>query len=794
MPEILFTLALAAALQEPIRQSSPTASEPRSRPVVVRDSLHPGSAGELAPRRLPVTSEVLRTAFRDAASRDMLSRARVARLSMDSVLRSYESTVRERATVQLAVGEQGRDRIFMRQESVTRVTWHADAGVHIEVIGWRAGSPAMTEAREREHMRRSVTNNSMTTIPYFPGKEVLWIGGQPTVQQEVDDNEYVHPLADGAEAYYTYASGDSMSWKLPQGQVLVLREIRFRARSPRWNLAVGSIWFDAQSGQVVRAAYRLAAPRDIAMDFGADAKSIRQRVAAAAVKAVVSPVMVQIDAITVEYGLFDGRFWLPRSRSFEGTQRMSFLRAPVTLEQTFSYAAVNAVDRIPEVAVNAPEWIRLRAPDSLSRRDARKWLDSAYSARAKLRAAFRDSVLNAPCDSSGYRVLARTRYEIRLPVAVTYPCEIERLADSEAFEDTRLYGENDEVFGMEAREALVNNALSLGTQALGARLPRGRPQYGLHLTRYNRVEGLSTGLRLEQELGNGYRVSALARVGSADPEPQGELSIGRTDLSRTLALTGYSRLMASSDWGNPLGFGSSVSALLFGRDDAFYYRAAGGELAWRSARDARWEWRLFAEQHRPAVQRAFYSVTGEFVPNIAAEQGAYAGAGGRFRHTGGADPHGLRFSSDLRGEAAGGQSSYGRASVDLTVSGGLQWRFSGALTVAGGSSVGEVPPQRRWFLGGTHTIRGLDPDTARAGNAFWMSRAELGVDLRAIRPVVFGDLGWVGDRSAIGAGGRPMSGAGVGLSVLDGMLRLDFARGINPVAQTRMSAYVEGRF
>jgi len=58
-----------------------------------------------------------------------------------------------------------------------------------------------------------------------------------------------------------------------------------------------------------------------------------------------------------------------------------------------------------------------------------------------------------------------------------------------------------------------------------------------------------------------------------------------------------------------------------------------------------------------------------------------------------------------------------------------------------------VPPQRRWYLGGTQTIRGQRPDTAQSGNVFWLTRAEIGKDVGAFRGSVFGDVGWVGDRT-----------------------------------------------
>jgi hemolysin activation/secretion protein len=118
----------------------------------------------------------------------------------------------------------------------------------------------------------------------------------------------------------------------------------------------------------------------------------------------------------------------------------------------------------------------------------------------------------------------------------------------------------------------------------------------------------------------------------------------------------------------------------------------------------------------------------------------------------------------------------------------------GALTVAGGSSLGELPMQRRWFLGGTETIRGQRADLAQSGDAFWMTRLEVARPLTGMRVSLFGDLGWTGDRTTLAEVGRPLSGVGIGLSALDGLIRLDLARGIYPREQTRVNLYLDARF
>jgi hemolysin activation/secretion protein len=160
----------------------------------------------------------------------------------------------------------------------------------------------------------------------------------------------------------------------------------------------------------------------------------------------------------------------------------------------------------------------------------------------------------------------------------------------------------------------------------------------------------------------------------------------------------------------------------------------------------------------------------------------------------GIDPRRLRAFADMRLEAAGGDSSYGRGALDLTLNRPLVGPIVGAFAVAAGTSTGQLPTQRRWFLGGTQTIRGQSPDTAQSGNAFWLTRGEVGRDFRTHRVTLFSDLGWVGDRSDLSAVGRPMSGVGLGLSALDGAVRLDLSRGLYPRKQFRVDVSLGARF
>ena len=112
-----------------------------------------------------------------------------------------------------------------------------------------------------------------------------------------------------------------------------------------------------------------------------------------------------------------------------------------------------------------------------------------------------------------------------------------------------------------------------------------------------------------------------------------------------------------------------------------------------------------------------------------------------------------------------------------------------ALTAAVGSTTGQLPSQRQWFLGGVRTVRGQAPGTAE-GDAFWLARAELGTRQGVVRPVAFFDVGWAGSRRALGRV-QPLRGTGVGVGVLDGLLRMDVARGLYPLKGWRTDLYLQ---
>ncbi|HET9635137.1 MAG TPA: ShlB/FhaC/HecB family hemolysin secretion/activation protein [Gemmatimonadaceae bacterium] len=721
-------------------------------------------------RQLPITPKVLANAFKDPGARDLLQRARTARLIQDSTLTGYESNGYERMSVGMGFRKIGRDRLLLRGERASHVVWQRGKGAIVDVTGQRAVFPMIEGINDGDPDLNM--SGEMADIPYAPGRETLWIGGG-LARARIDENEMIHPLAEGAEAYYTYETGDSVAFQLPGGKRIELRELRVRPRQPKWNVGVGSLWFDMASAHLVRAVYRMAQEMDImavAKEESQDEHDPDDDIPGW-LKPIMTPMKANVSAVTVEYGLHEGQFWLPRAQTIEGEAQVSFMRIPFKLEQRYTYSSVNGDEPMTPVMIAVAD----TATDSLS--------------RAARRERHRDE-----CKSGSERVRVHDRTEENLQIMVRVPCDTVALAHSSALPKS-IYDEGEAVFGSSERDALVAEALTLGAQPGFSPLP-ANVSYGLPWTRFNRIEGLSSGVAVDKVLGEGYSAHTTFRIGVADWSPNAEASIDRTDGRRKIGVGVYRRLVAANDWGDPLGFSSSLSALFFGRDEGFYYRTWGAELTGEGG-PLFTTWRLFGEQQFDATVHTDFSLAHpggvkDPLTNIDAVNGNVVGLAVMHHSSFGLDPHGFRALTDLKLEGATGTFDYSRGLLQTTLSHGLG-PIDAALTLGGGTSGGHLPIQRNFFIGGVGTVRGQRAGAA-IGDSFWTTSLELGSSNVGFRPIVFGDLGWAGSREDFSHPGRPLSGAGVGASFMDGLIRFDVAKGIYPEKSVRANLYVEARF
>lgn len=743
--------------------------------------------------KVEVTEAMRRSAFRDPMARELLLKARAARLVQDSTLYSYDVKSYQRVSVGMALRETARDRLMFRTENASRVRWQRGVGARIEVLGARTAVPIVQGIRDAEEdLEDEPDLDDMFAIPYYPGMDELWLFRM--VGSSEEGNVLIHPIAEGSEAYFTFAIGDSVRVDLPDGTSLSLRELRVIPREARWNLLVGSLWFEVSRANLVRAVLRFSAPMNIwevakkeEPDFDEDVPAF--------VKPIMTPMRADLTALTIEYGLHEQRFWLPRVQGAEFWARVGLMRMPIKVEQRYRYESVNAFDSLTAIPT-VPRFDYDSLRDSL--RGA--GLDSAAVRRAvRERYRLRDSTQKADraaqCATKGSYTTYQSRYEeARLALAVEVPCDRDKLWHSPELPPS-IYDAGEELFGATEREELLK-ALDFGLQpAWGVQRPTF--EYGLSFTRFNRIEGLSSGVASELALGKGYTAGLTARASLADAQLNGEFGLSRSNGRRVVRGTVYRRLVPSHDFGDPYTVGASLDALLFGRDEGFYHRAWGVELSGARPLRGGLEWRLFGEEQWSADVESRWSLFGgandpSLGPNVVAERGRIAGAALRWRGSRGLDPAGWRLQGDVRLEGAGGDFEYARGLIETTVSRGLG-RAAASVTAAVGTSTGDLPSQRHFFLGGLHSVRGQEPGTG-VGEAFWMGRLEIGTNVAAARPVIFGDLGWAGPRDGWGRDQRPMAGVGAGVSFLDGMIRVDLARGIYPEWNTRFGLYFEARF
>ncbi|HEY4139442.1 MAG TPA: hypothetical protein VGN65_13350, partial [Casimicrobiaceae bacterium] len=373
-------------------QAQSAGQRPRRRDPIVRDSsadtvVERGRGGHRGVRR-PVTAEDQRTAFKDVTAKATLLRARVARLSQDSALVAYDAMSYSRISAGMSLTKLLRPHTIFLHESAARVQWRQGVGAWVDARGDRTVIP-IAPAEAHDEMKDEASDPDLdASIPYYPGYEPLWIGSD-LARAQVDESEIVNPIADGAEAYYTYQTGDSLSFTLPNKTKIQLRELEVRPREPQWNLVVGSLWFDTESGQLVRAAYRLSIPIDIwAVAKADDPKSMDD--VPKWVAPMITPMKAEVTAIAVEYGLHEGRFWLPRIRMAEGSAQVGVMHVPFKMQESFTYASVNAKDSLPPIVVGTGPHM----PDSLTESQAQAWRDSVRQVSRDRARARRDSVRN----------------------------------------------------------------------------------------------------------------------------------------------------------------------------------------------------------------------------------------------------------------------------------------------------------------------------------------------------------------------------------------------------------------
>ena len=692
------------------------------------------------------------TAYLDAEARRLVAAARSRRETIDRSITAYQTTMRERIGV--GVRALRRDRMLYRRDLALRIEWRRDSLGRIEVLGAREAVPiAVPDPEVPKHVQREVTDYA-----FDPADDRLTVGfGNQKDRDSTKDRgvAFSHPLAPNSERDYRFATGDSSVVVFPNGRTIRLRELRVIPRRLEFRLMSGSFWIDEDSHAVVRALIRPARAFDFEQDL-ADGKDDD-------VPGFIKPIRIEIRFLTVDYGLWSGHWWLPRLMAVDAVATAgSFLQVPVRYERLYADYEVTG--------------------DTALRRATRPPVTEESA----------DSATRARCRAQGANVYCRCRNGACRGFVVAVPPDTQLLLGSTYLPPAFGTSGGDSVISAGEMEELMH--------ALG-QLPAAPWQFHVRrprwvLARYNRVEGLSLGARGGLDLGR-LQIDGAGRVAFTDAEPDLEADLVRETQNSKFRLAAYHRLAAVDPTARSLAIGNSLGALLLGRDDGDYFRATGAEVTIVPAVTLaqRFSIRLYAERQRRALKRTDFSLPHAFDqqdlfrPNVMADSADQLGAVLAFGAQRGIDPEHTQWSTDVTIDGGTGTYDFGRASTTLRVTAPLGGKLAGAVEIAGGMSVGRVPVQSDWYLGGPGTLRGYG-GAASTGDAFWRARLELANAWPAARIVLFGDVGRAGARDHLSLA-RALAGLGAGASFLDGLVRLDVSRAIRSPVGWRLDFYTD---
>lgn len=695
--------------------------------------------------------------YRDAEARVLVEKARAAWEGRSKAIDSYEARIHERGYIGVRGERLSRDRVVYERERTGKVRWQADGS---RMVRWDGGQEVVFGMRSDEH-------------PQWEEDLVDWLAGAFSrradflYDPEADGIGFgvagfgtvVHPLAAEAGEHYRYATGDTLRLVMPDiDREITLTEVMVEPRRTAPDLAYASLWVDVESGHVVRVLYRAARPWNLGLDGDRTLMGLAKLFEA------------HVEAVAVDYGFHEMAWWLPRRHALQLTLRAgSLLKLPVTMEWMAE-----------DYRLNDPasgEWDPETFPED--------WV-------------VREGTRGAPGGGSDEEAPDSIRW-----LTATPPAGVLLSNPDIGAADGRM-GEAEGV-GVFEPEELEGVPTAMEGSAPQVAVPEPDWSWGLEdqLLRYNRVEGLSAGLRGELPLtllSPSWAVGGEIRLGAADLEPRGEVAVWRDRRRGRATLAAYRRLDETSDWERHTSLSSSVASLVWGSDRGDYYHAEGVELkARQSLRRLKLRGRLFGERHRPVEGNTDFHLTGlldgdSLRSNPPALGGAWLGgevAGGIHRGT---DPRGTRLSGEFHAEAAQGEPG-----AYLRVTGALaaahRWDpLDLGVKVGAGRSWGALPVQREFALVGPATLRGPASGSVR-GPAHWFARAEssyqLVDDVPGVRAVAFLDAGWAGDTGSFTMRSTELH-PGLGLSIADGTVRLDVTNPTLDDRTTRFYVYFDG--
>ncbi|MDE2979614.1 MAG: hypothetical protein OXU74_00335 [Gemmatimonadota bacterium] len=697
--------------------------------------------------------------YLDETARHLVLGARAARDTARIAIDSYTALVRERLGVSLSVSR--RDRRLANGESVARIRWSRSEPEIVHVLGSRF---RLTGFHIDDGFGQVAVRHAANPLqdPFVFGFAVL---GADSVAAAVRS-----PLDADAGSFYQFQSGDTIVVQLPSGRSVRVVSVTAIPRFRSVQLVAAVMWIETETFGLARVAYRPA--KRLESEFGLQLRRAEGpnlglavelddgsmawdsttmptpgrlgRLLNGAVNNLLPQTEMDVTAVVADYTLREGdtsrerRYWLPRRVKWAGylgtvddvgTEDVPRVVEPVSYEWIFDIEDVRepGAAESPGTPATAAEALAL-------------WREPGDSIRGDL---------ESTDPAEAITILPGDRGRLATNDLLPPPIWDESIGGL----DDRSMEEFGSILGGIGTAEDDGPALADPGQCPCHFEP---PIWTWRLLRYNAREGLSAGTRVWQDLGWGKAI-ATARFRTAYRYP---------DFSFAVQHEHPRRRLRASVYGNVFPFHNVQRALWATGDSVTIHRTGynattGVALQLLPGRNER-NWasvRLFAERVRTLGENDSGTRTGASV-RLAPWWGGLAA-----RSVGGGGEVAVRGS--LGANPIVKASATGALSIPL----GAGW--SSGLEAGGGRIWGNPTDYDLWLLGGGgDRLRGYSDDVL-SGRSFWRARAELQRSLRLFRVALFGD--WAS------TGGPGLYSAGVGISLFDGLVRMDLARGLSEV-------------
>jgi hypothetical protein len=688
----------------------------------------------------------------ELSAQSIVQLARQRHSSPDTTLADYTSRQNTLVSLSFITDRLAPPKLIVASELASAVAWQRDAGLQVKMLGQRYVTSFGREVEAGLDFSR----------PWFvataPGDSLRLLGGI-----DIPNRAAVHPFASGAERFYTYEIGDTVTLYVADRRVDLV-EVAVTPTRGDEALVVGSLWVDAASGDVGAMQIRFVGMPLWEADDESDAKWANRILSVTA---------------TMQQGLWEQRYWLPYRQEVELMVRIPFIgnfAVPVIFRNEFDRYEVNTGQPI---AWLSPDSLRTgEDPSSTFDEGATLWLGEGRRAE---RAEVPDSARGREAypESEKTQIRAGPAYggwEIIRPPSDTLLAydEWNRPLEQPASELT-----------LPSAEELERRAQELSPDIVGRKMFMIQYDRLPEMIRYNRVEALGIGVSARYDIPRRpfWSLGGGIGFGVADLGFKGKLDVRHDAPGKRFDLAGYSELhlggMTLTDEKRANG-SAALRALFLGRDDADYYRSSGaaftagkrwGRMSGRVG--AGWEYHSSVERNTQIAIPGIWQDS-VFPVNPAIDEGGFwrGDVAAKFylgdwtRPTNRGE---LTFGLEGGTDADSLEYVQPRAALEGRIDFGDVVAL--AFNTRGGWSAGTAPFQRLWGIGGLATVRGFTYGSQR-GDSYWTGRLELSPRRKAITPVLFGDVGWAGSTEDW-PGREPLWSFGVGASFLWGILRTD---------------------